>query len=63
VILTGGGGTPNSGYLVVTSADVTLVFSNWSTLASNNFDGNGNFSFTNAVDSATPTLLYRIRLP
>lgn len=46
-------GTDNAGssgsYHVLTSTNLQLPRSNWSTLASGNFDSSGNFSFTNAL--------------
>lgn len=63
LILSGTGGTPGANYYVLTSTNVALPMTSWTTLATNQFDGSGNFAFTNAVSSGTPRLFYRIQVP
>jgi len=61
VVLTGSGGTPGVAYSVLISSNVSLPMSSWTTLPGNNFDGNGNFNFTNGVSGSTK--MYRISVP
>jgi hypothetical protein len=61
LILSGSGGTPSASYYVLTSADVAAPMSSWTSIATNTFDGSGNFSFTNSVTQ--PALFYRIQVP
>ena len=54
-------GAPNGTVLVLTSTDVTLPIVNWTRLATNQFDGSGNFSYTDVVDPATPQRFYSLQ--
>lgn len=63
VIIRGFSGTTNGEYYVLTSTNVTQPSTNWTRLATNVFDANGNFSFTNAVDLNTPQRFYQLLLP
>lgn len=63
LILSGTGGTPGANYYVLTSTNVALPMVNWTPLATNQFDGSGNFAFTNAVSPGTPQLFYRLQVP
>ena len=63
LILSGTGGTPGTNYYVLTSTNVVLPMVNWTPLATNQFDGSGNFAFTNAVSIGTPQLFYRVQVP
>jgi IPT/TIG domain len=56
---TGPGGT----YQVLTSTNLLLSRANWTVLTNLSFDGNGNFSFTNAIASGSGRLFYGIRVP
>ncbi|HXB59772.1 MAG TPA: hypothetical protein VNU95_09415, partial [Candidatus Acidoferrales bacterium] len=40
---------PGGGYHVLASTNLLLPLTNWTILASGNFDSNGKFSFTNAI--------------
>jgi hypothetical protein len=70
VTLSGGNiilsGTNNSGpggtYHVLTSSTLQLPRTNWTVLTNASFDGNGNFSFTNAAGT-NPSQFYMLRVP
>src|SRR5262249_12521465 len=63
LIFLGSGGRPNSNYIVLTATNVSLPIGFWVTSATNKFDSNGNFIFTNAISPAVPQKFYRICLP
>jgi autotransporter-associated beta strand protein len=62
LVFSGTNGVPGSPYYLATSADLTLPLNQWQRIATNSFDNNGNFSFTNALNSNTPKLFYRLQL-
>jgi hypothetical protein len=43
--LGGSGGTPNGSYHVLTSTNIGLALTNWTSIGSASFDNSGNFSF------------------
>ncbi len=59
----GSNGVINGTYYLVSSTDVTLPLTNWSVLATNVFDGSGNFALTYPVNPAEPQRFFTIRLP
>jgi len=61
--MSGRGGPANGTYQVLSSTNVAMPLSNWIALLTNQFDGNGNFSFTNAVSPEVPSRFYRLWLP
>jgi hypothetical protein len=48
--------------VVLKSANVALPMSNWTAIATNQFDGYGNFNFNNAPDPALPQTFYVLKL-
>ncbi len=63
LIMRGSNGTANASYYLLAATNVALPMTNWSRLATNQFDVNGGFSLTNAIDPAKNQLFYRLRLP
>ncbi len=61
--LSGSNGPPNGSYYVLTSTNLSLPRGLWEVLATNPFDADGNFSFTNSVDAAPPQKFYLLQLP
>jgi hypothetical protein len=61
VIFSGTGGPANSSYAVLTSTNLATPIISWTPVATNNFDGAGNFSATNMIAPGTPKLFYRIK--
>jgi hypothetical protein len=61
VVLSGTGGTAGANYYVVSSTNVALPLINWTRLATNVFDGSGNFNITNLMNG--PREFFRIELP
>jgi hypothetical protein len=63
LIFSGTGGSPNGTYYVMASTNVATPTTNWTTLATNLFDGSGAFSFTNVVDPGIAQQFFLLRLP
>lgn len=62
LVVSGNGGLPGSNYVVLGTTNVALPVSQWTQLATNPFNGSGNFSFTNAT-GANPQGYFRMQLP
>lgn len=63
LLISGSGGTANAAYHVLTATNVALPLTNWIALLTNQFDGNGNFIFTNTISPGVPTRFYRLSVP
>jgi hypothetical protein len=62
-VLSGGGGTSNGTYFVLTTSNLLVPRSSWTTIATNQFDPSGNFIFTNIAPTNTPQLFYLLQSP
>ena len=62
-ILSGAGGVSNGTYYVLTSSNLLLPLTNWTRIATNQFDSEGDFIFTNAAQTNAPQLFYSLQLP
>lgn len=62
IILTGTNlnGGSSFQYEVLTSTNLTLPLSNWTVLSTNSFNANGTFSYTNAVNPASPAVFFDV---
>jgi hypothetical protein len=63
LILTGGGGAPNSGYTLLTTTNLALPLSAWTVSATGALDGSGSFSNSIPVNAQEPGRFYQIRIP
>jgi polygalacturonase len=63
LVMSGTGGTTNGNYYVLTSTNLVLPLSQWTFLATNTFDGSGNFTFTDTNGIVLPQRFYRLLLP
>jgi lysophospholipase L1-like esterase len=63
LLLGGTGGSSNGTYTVLAATNLTTPLADWTALATNNFDASGDFSVTNAINSGTPQLFFRIKAP
>jgi autotransporter-associated beta strand protein len=63
LILNGTGGITNGTYYILTSTNIALPLTNWTRLLTNQFDGDGNFNFTNAQNPNAPQSFYLLQLP
>jgi hypothetical protein len=48
---------------VLTSTNVSLPLAQWTPLFTNNFDANGDFAWTNAMNVNVPQQFYLIQVP
>jgi hypothetical protein len=62
LIFSGSNGTANAQYHVLASTNISLPRANWTIMATNNFDGSGNFDFTNPADPNAPQMFYLMQL-
>jgi len=63
VVLSGGGGSTNGPCYVLTSTNLAWPRNQWIRSAVGQFDGNGNFVFTNTPDINSPQRFYLLQLP
>ena len=61
LILSGGDGTPGWTYYVLSSTNLTLPLAQWTRVATNQFDANGNFIFTNEINLNAADAFYRMQ--
>jgi hypothetical protein len=62
-ILSGVGGTNGFTYYVLTSSNLVTPLTLWTPIATNQFDSQGQFIFTNTAPTNTPQLFYILQLP
>jgi hypothetical protein len=63
LIISGTNGRPGETYSVLASTNLTLPVTNWNSLGSDVFDGNGNFIFTIDIDPNLPQQFYLLQSP
>jgi len=61
LILTGTGGSPNSGYTWLTTTNVRAPIASWTTNFTGVLDGSG--AFSNAIPATNPASFFRLRMP
>jgi hypothetical protein len=61
--MSGSGGMANSTYTVLTTTDIAAPMPNWVAMATNQFDANGQFTFTNSINLNESKRFFRIGLP
>jgi hypothetical protein len=61
-IFSGSNGNAGAPYYVLSSTNVALSPALWTVIATNHFDANGNFNFTNPADPNAPQTFYMLRL-
>jgi hypothetical protein len=60
LVFSGTGGTPYWYYYVLSSTNLAAAL--WTPIATNTFDGSGNFAITNAINPNSPQTFYRLQL-
>jgi fibronectin-binding autotransporter adhesin len=64
LLMSGSGGVPGVKYYVLAATNVALPMTNWTSIATDLFDGIGNFVFTSSTaDPGTPQRFLRLQLP
>jgi hypothetical protein len=61
-ILSGSGGGSNGIYYVLTSSNLLLPLTNWTPIATNQFDSEGDFIFTNTAQTNAPQEFYLLQM-
>ena len=62
-VLRGGNGVPLGNYYVIGSTNLALPMTDWTRIATNQFDANGSFTFTNVPNPNSSQWFYRLQLP
>lgn len=62
LVISGTNGPANGTYWVLTSTDVSLPLASWTSVATNTFNGSGNFSYTNGA-ATDPQRFYTVLVP
>jgi hypothetical protein len=60
--VSGTGGAANGNYYLLSSTNAALPLNQWTRIATNQFDGSGNFAFTNSPAPGLPQLFYQLQL-
>jgi len=63
LILSGSGGTSNGAYTVLSASNLSASTSNWIPIGSNNFGPDGQFAFTNHLNTNEHERFFRLRIP
>jgi hypothetical protein len=61
-ILSGNGGLSNGTYYVLASSNLVTPLDLWTPIATNQFDSQGQFIFTNTAPTNTPQLFYILQM-
>jgi fibronectin-binding autotransporter adhesin len=63
LVMRGSNGVPSGTYYVLASTNVALPVVNWTSIATNTFDANGTFLFTDTIKASVPKQFYLLKLP
>jgi len=63
VVFSGTNGLPGGTYEVLSSTNLAMPLTNWTQVGAGHFDGNGNFSVSNALNASDPQRFYLLRQP
>jgi autotransporter-associated beta strand protein len=63
IMFSGSGGPTNVPYYVLTSTNIASSLSNWTRIATNQFNGGGGFIFTHVINTNAPQAFYLLQLP
>jgi hypothetical protein len=63
IAISGSGGNPLSNYYVLVSTNVLVPVSSWNSIATNQFDSNGNFSFSDTISPGVAQRFYALHSP
>jgi autotransporter-associated beta strand protein len=63
LVLSGNGGVPATDFYLIGTTNLGTPVYEWSILQTNQFDGAGNFIFTNPLNAGWPQGFYRIAIP
>jgi fibronectin-binding autotransporter adhesin len=63
LLLSGTNGQAYQTFWLLATTNLVLPLAEWTVIATNTFDANGNFNFTNALAPASPQRFYLLQLP
>jgi fibronectin-binding autotransporter adhesin len=63
LLINGASGFPYTNFYIISSTNLTLPLSQWPIVATNQFDGAGNFTFSNVVVTNASQQYYSIKMP
>jgi len=63
VVLSGGGGTPGADCYILSATNIATPAASWVQSATNQFDSNGNFAWTNDAATLAPQRFFRLGVP
>ncbi|HUZ08088.1 MAG TPA: hypothetical protein VMV89_11445, partial [Candidatus Paceibacterota bacterium] len=63
LVFSGSNGPAGGAFTIWSSTNVATPFTNWVQVGSDSFDGNGNFSTTNAINTSEQRRFFMIRFP
>ena len=63
LILTGTGGTPDAGYTLLTTTNLTIPLASWTVSTNGTLDGTGAFSNAIPINASQRAALFRLELP
>jgi hypothetical protein len=63
LVFSGSNGVASGQYYVLASTNVALPLVDWSRIATNTFDANGHFTFSDSLIPPLPRRFYRLQLP
>jgi fibronectin type 3 domain-containing protein len=63
VVFSGTNGLPGGTYEVLSCTNLAMPLTNWTQVGAGHFDGNGNFSVSNAINASEPQRFYLLRQP
>ncbi len=63
LVFSGTGGAAGVGYSVLAATNLLSPLTNWNLMGTGNFDGNGNFYFTNILAPNAPQQFFGLRIP
>jgi hypothetical protein len=61
LVVAGSNGGPGGTYWLLGSSNLNLPASNWMVIATNAFDSNGGFIYTNPIDPSAPQFFYMLK--
>ena len=61
LVLSGSNGVPFENYFVLATSNLMTPTANWTRIATNQYDANGGFSFTNAINADAGQNFYRLQ--
>jgi hypothetical protein len=63
LVMAGSGGTPGAGYTLLSTTNLALPLSAWTTNGTGTFDGSGSFSNSIPIVPSVPASFFRVRIP